>query len=348
MDNSYFIFTSKATPLAISRFHVCSWEYKDDNALMEFGFEINASQCASADKCFLEIYIPWLKAAGEPLDLFENLKDPSNSKFVFNDSVLNTDYLPEGEKISGVIHNFYGRGKVCFLPVKFKKDLDKRLLEVEVDLYSFKNIEPEKPNIYIRFCLEIGIDSISTRKTGISRSTIIYDIKINEKRNLPHHLSENLRSRDLCKIATCFCFNIVPNDHELTFLDNASLKSVRTLEYDAFSKYLGNKKVKDGNLVVVFNKKSKEESYSFFSIFTKERIGAGQFALAVLVNILTGIMLYLPSLREKSPGQILSPEFAKVIPGEVYIAVAMAISTLVYFVWPSLISAKATLAKLLR
>jgi len=103
--------------------------------------------------------------------------------------------------------------------------------------------------------------------------------------------------KDFCVIKTCFCFFIIPNDYDIVFFENDSLKSVRTLEYDAFTKYLGDKKVKRNELIVVFNKKSDLESFSFFSIYTKERIGPGQYILAILINMISSILLFLPSFR---------------------------------------------------
>lgn len=335
MDNSFFILAEKSTPIEIKRFHVCSWEFKDNSALMEFGCEIDATNCPETRTLKLEMLIPWLQKSGNSVDLYEKIRDPLNSKFIFNDSVQNTEYLEGASHNSGVIHTFYGRGKLCFLPLRISKDPEKKILTIEVDLFSFTaQASGRKPNIYIRFYLEPELSSISTRKTGISKSTIIYDIKINEKRNLPDHLSTELRTKDLCKISSCFCFNIVPNNHELTFLDSASLKNVRTLEYNSFRKYLGDKRVKDNDLVVVFNKKDAAESYAFFSIYYKERIGAGQFSFAILINILTGILLYLPSLRTNSSSSMFSRAFLASIPMELYVAIGIGASTFLYFFGP--------------
>ena len=56
-----------------------------------------------------------------------------------------------------------------------------------------------------------------------------------------------------------------------SIFDNSSHKNVRTLEYESFNKYLGDKRVKKDELIVVFNKKEVAESFSFFSdIFNGE------------------------------------------------------------------------------
>ena len=173
----------------------------------------------------------------------------------------------------------------------------------------------------------------------INASLVIYDIKVNEKRNLPENLILELREKVLCEITNCFCFNIVPNYYDLTFFDTSSLKNIRTLEFDSFNKYLGDKRVKKDELVVIFNKKNNKESYGFFSVLSKERIGTGQFALAVLINLLCGILLFIPSYRSTNNYNILFANFWTNLPLEVYIAIGIGLLLLVYFTWPRIIFA---------
>ncbi|PCJ26323.1 MAG: hypothetical protein COA97_05950 [Flavobacteriales bacterium] len=104
-------------------------------------------------------------------------------------------------------------------------------------------------NIYFRFAITPNSKFISLRKTGLNKSTIIYDIKLNEKRNLPR----DVVIINECKVKSCFCFNILPNNFSFDFFDAGSLRSVRTLEYEKFNNYLNDKRVKDDELIVVFN-----------------------------------------------------------------------------------------------
>ena len=341
MDNSYFIFTNKLTPVTVHRFHLCTWEFKNDTALIEFGCEIDVSHCTEYDVITLELFVPWLTDYCTPIDLYNSLKDSANSKFIFNDSVQSVTPLDDGQNMNGVIHEFRSRNKLCIIPVSFNKIMGKRVLEIHLNLsyYHRKNIE-DKPHIYFRFYLEPPITAISTRKTGISKSTIIYDIKINERRNLPEHLFDDLNTKDICKVLTCFCLNVVPNCYELTFLDSVSFKNVRTLEYDSFNRYLGDKRVEKDELLVVFNKKEANTNdsipnFSFFSIFYKERIGAGQFALALMINLVCGILLFFPSFRIQNNLSWSKNIFSK-LPIELYLALCIDTILVLYFVWPGL------------
>lgn len=104
-----------------------------------------------------------------------------------------------------------------------------------------------------------------------------------------------------------------------------------TWEFDSFKKYLGDNRVKKDELVVVFNKKKNQDSYAFFSIFSKERIGAGQFALAVLVNLICGILLFITSFRQNLEP---SEAFWKNLPIEVYSSIFIGLLIVNYFIWP--------------
>ena len=353
MDNSYFILTAKKTPIEIERFHICSWEFRDASALVEFGCEINVSQ-HKENEVNIQLYLPWLTSNCNPKDLYDSLKDSANSKFIFNDYVNNTKSLDGGQNSSGVIHEFSGRNSLCMLPVIIEPNVANKILDVKIDLTSYKESNTEtKSNIYFRFYLEPSINAIATRKAGINKSTIIYDIKINERRNLPKSLLQEMKTKELCKISSCFCLNVVPNNYELTFLDNSSLKNVRTLEFDSFNRYLHDKRVEKDELIVVFNKKkanadNQNPSFAFFSIYFKERIGAGQFALAVLINLLCGILLFLPQFREKNEIDSFSKEILIRLPFEVYFAIACGLGLLIYFTWPSILNFKHTVLSKLK
>tara|TARA_R110001583_G_scaffold56591_2_gene170666 strand:- start:3616 stop:4740 length:1125 start_codon:yes stop_codon:yes gene_type:complete len=342
MDNSYFILTEDKAPIEFLKFHICSWEFKNSSALIEFGGELNVANI-DKNEINLQLYLPWLTSTCNVTDLYDSLKDSSNSKFIFNDSVNNTNSLDGGDNLSGVIHEFAERDPLCILPLELSPEISKKILKIKIDLSSYKEGQ-NKANIYFRFFVEPPLSSISTRKTGISKSTIIYDIKINEKRNLPISLKSTMKNNNLCTVKSCFCINVVPNNFELTFLDLSSLKNVRTLEYASFNHYLKDKRVEKDELIVVFNKKqdkvSKSPCYSFFSIFFKERIGSGQFALAILINLICGILLFLPTYRKENAVVLYSDITISNLPLELIIAVSLGIGLMIYFIWPFLIVRK--------
>lgn len=338
MDNNYFIFTEKKSKIELERFHICTWEFNNGTAIIEFGAEINKPCDMQDDFIKLQMNIPWLTSKHRIHDLYEKLKDSENSRFIFNDSITGNQFLDDGQQKNGVIQQFSGRNSLCIMPVSFSFDENSRIVEIIIDLKDFKNkqtaISNNDTSMYFRFFIEPDIDLLSTRKIGINRTNIIYDIKVNEKRNWPQSSTININSISLCQINSCFSFNIVPNSFDLAFFDSSTLKSVRTLEFNSFKKYMGDRRVKKDELVVVFNKKSNADSYGFFSSFKKERIGSGHFALAILANLICGILLFIPTIRN---GQSF---FSKAVwfnlPIEVILSISIALVIAIYFTWPKI------------
>ena len=122
MENSFFIFTDKE-PIVIERFHICTWEFKNSKPLIEFGAEISKDSIPTGDTLSLFFYIPWLTDKCKISDLYENLKDSENSRFIFNDSIIHIDPSDGGKNTSGIIYEFKGRKeKLCILPVFLKKN----------------------------------------------------------------------------------------------------------------------------------------------------------------------------------------------------------------------------------
>lgn len=334
MENAFLVYTSKCEqPIKVERFHICTWEFKS-SSLIEFGVEIDKYSIKDEESLDIFFYIPWVDKSCKRKDLYEKLKESENSRFIFNDSIPKTSYLDGDTDKKGVIHEFSDRNKLCILPVELKIN-DNNITTASLNLKPYiKNIQSEKPNIYFRFYIEPSVQHISTRKKGINKTRIIYDIKINERRNIPDNIFKEFEDKQLCDIKTCFSFNIVPNKFDLEFFDNSSLKSVRTLEYESFNKYLGDDRVKKDDLIVVFNKKQNSESYIFFSMYAYERIGLGQFALAILINIICGFLLFLPSYREKLRPELSAKQVLLELPFEIIIALVLIISTFIYFVFP--------------
>jgi hypothetical protein len=339
MENSFFIYTDKGKVVQIERFHLCSWEFSNNSSLVEFGFEISKGSITKDDLTIF-LFIPWAEKSCKTQDLYEKLSVADNSRFIFNDSISATKYLKSNTNNLGVIHTFSGRNELCILPAEIKIN-EGNIVSVTLDLKLYREYhQADKPNVYFRFWIEPTVPFISMRKKGVSKSTIIYDIKVNERRNIPENKTKYFDDKEFCKVKYCYSFNILPNKYDIVFFDNASLKNVRTLEYDSFNKYLGDKRVKKDELIVVFNKKEVTgfdervvaESFSFFSIYSMERIGTGQFALAILINIICGVLFFIPSYRKS----INTDLTLSTIPIEIYIALGMALLTFFYFIWPTI------------
>lgn len=329
MENSFFIYTNKDNAVQIERFHLCTWEFNNNSSLVEFGIEIS-KESITKDELAVSLFIPWAEKSCKTEDLYKNLRDADNSRFIFNDSISATKYLKTGTADLGVIHTFSGRNELCILPAEININEDK-IVSVTLNLKPYREYQqPEKPNVYFRFWIKPNVPFISMQKKGISKSTIIYDIKINERRNIPNDKIKHFDDKEFCKIKYCFSFNILPNKYDIVFFDNTSLKNVRTLEYDSFNKYLGDKRVKKDELIVVFNKEQDLESFSFFSMYSMERIGTGQFALAILINIVCGVLFFIPSYKKTINAELT----LTTIPIEILLALGMAFITFLYFIWP--------------
>lgn len=182
----------------------------------------------------------------------------------------------------------------------------------------------KKPNVYFRFSIETKKkQSLALKKAGINKTTIIYDVKVNERRNIPSDIS----SQNPCSIKHFFYFNIVPNDYNLGFYNNNIFKSIRTLEYAGFKEYLNDKRIKRDDLIVISFKESNQKSYSIFNVFNNEVFGIGGLAMALLLNLLCGILLFIPSIRsDRLDHNIIN------LPWELYTAVFIWGLVLLYFI----------------
>jgi hypothetical protein len=67
-----------------------------------------------------------------------------------------------------------------------------------------------------------------------------------------------------------------------------------------------------------------------------ERIGPGQFALALLINIICGVLLFIPSYRKTFDPELSIGTVWSHLPIEIFIALSIAAGTFLYFVWPIL------------
>lgn len=333
MHNSYFIFSEQGQNIQIERFHICTWEFQNNTSFIEFGCEINKNSIIDKDNIELQLFAPWLTAKCQTADFYEKLKGSENSRFIFNDSIRSTDSLDEGQNLNGVIHNFSGRNRLCILPVNLTIDGENQTISIKVNLGFYNKTSQDRSNIYFRFSITPEKKLIATRKNGITKSTILYDIRLNQKRNLPESLFQQFVIREVCKIERCFCFNIVPNRYELVFFDASSLQSVRTLEYSSFNKYLPDKRIKENELLVIYNRKDKADAYNFFLIYSKEYIGMDQLAIGLLISLISGILLFIPSYKLSLGANLKYSELWVRMPILFWVVVSLVLLTLFYFAW---------------
>lgn len=338
MNNTYFILSNKK--INIERLHICTWDFIGSNAAFEIGLEFMPDPYV--EDVEIKLSLPFLKKTDKVTCLMDSLiRDDDNSKFIFNDTIKANKPIG-GDKRNGAILEFNTRNSLSVLPIK--------KLSVEDGICSFavNNLDQTIKN-YIRLYIQTDVQNLSIIKKGIAKTTYIYDIKVNEKRNLPNHINELLNSGFLLcnSINSCFCFHVIPSHYNISYLNSNKLKNIRILESDAFNRYLPNtEKVKENECLIVFNKseKSKEGTtdgtidgiYTFFSEFEKEIIGNKQILLAIAANVICSLLFGMFTLREKE--WVRGSKWFECLPWEFWVAILILIifSAIIFIPWKRL------------
>lgn len=306
MENSFFVLSDKNQE--VERLHICTWDFKKDSYI-ELGFEINNKTKEEEIKLFF--IAPFINDINEDkiTCLREKLASRNNSRFIFNDAITNSSPLigsnGDTDDRLGTTLSFKNKGDLTVLPIK---DLN---VDKTNGILTFK-IQPKtgsSQNIYCRILIKLSQETISIAKKSFSRAMYIFDFKVNEIRNLPNSIFNIIDEKKLswCKIISCFCLHIIPNTYEISFVDDKKLKNIRELEYQAFKDYLPLtvKHLKKGKHMIVFNKDSNQESYTFFSVFNEEVLGTKQIIFTLAANIICS-WFFLLARPEQYIGKDLS------------------------------------------
>ncbi len=313
MNNTYFILSNKT--IAIERLHICTWDFVSSKAAIELGMEFTINPTIKDVE--FKLSLPFLQKDDKVICLMDSLvRDDDNSKFIFNDTIKANKPI-NGDKRNGATLDFVSRNSLSVLPMK--------QISVDDGVCSFK-VNTTIPNArnYVRMYIQTSLKNLAVINNGIAKNTYIYDIKINERRNLPDHINELLNGGyTLCdKISSCFCFHVVPSQCNISYLNSNKIKNIRILESSAFNRYLPNaEKMEDNECLIVFNKSEKalDGVYTFFSEFEKETIGNKQIILAIAANVLCSLLFGLFSLRDWIRGN----KWYDYLPWEFWAAIAV-------------------------
>jgi len=318
MNNTYYILHQGE--IIIERFHLCTWETLKEPSYIEFGFEIKSDSVKETDILYLAA--PFIETGTVANCLSSNLYNKQNCRFIFNDIVKNSKSVGDDERDGNIIE-FESRNKLTIIPVK---TICKNGY-IEIQLKKTKEVEG---SLYFRLLVQKKIGTIARRKQGIAKSNYIYDVKVNETRNIPENVYNLKKDNDLniCGIKNVFCLHAINNNTDLSFLDSSKLKNIRELEKEAFKRYLPEIKTIDKEEYnIVFLKDDEKDSYSFFTVFTEETIGSKQIALAIGTNILCSLLFAIASLRiDRDP----TIEWYKQIPTEYYISLVLLLILILY------------------
>lgn len=324
MDNTYFILSNKA--LIIERLHICTWDFIDTSAAIELGFEFMPNPYVNDVE--IKLSLPFLRKTDKVTCLMDSLiRDDDNSKFIFNDTV-NANKAINGDKRNGAILEFKSRNSLSVLPIKQIK------VEDGVCSFAIHRVNQTVKN-YIRLYIQTGVKHLAIVNKGIAQTSYIYDIKINESRNLPNHIYELLNNGYiLCnKVKSCFCFHVIPSQYSISYLNTNKLKNIRVLESEGFNHYLPNtRKIQSNEFLIIFNKseQSADGSYAFFSQFKEETIGNKQIILAIATNLICSLLFGISTLREWQTGM---PWYNK-LPWEFWTAIVLLLLFVLYLFMP--------------
>lgn len=307
-DNGYFIISPNHEHVLVEKAHFCTWNLPDGLEFLEVGLLVKLDEFFLTDiekygiqpRLKFKLFIPWYGDGCSTGDLFSRLTNTENARFIFNDDIPQTNNISDGGRTpQGVRLSFREEKPFCLLPVSFDplSYLD-HIVSMEV---SFPNkVEDFKKigdRIYLRFFVKSKTESIPWTHGGIATTSYFFDIKVNEPRNAPSGfpLDQTVRIR------TCYCLHIVPASFECALQDRVAFKSIRTLEATEAVSYTSGVSeiatmINPGDCLVVFNKLKNESAdnlkmpFSFFTVFTKERIGPSQLALAIGANIVCNLL----------------------------------------------------------
>lgn len=327
MENSFFVMGGKkGNPIKITRLQLCTWNIISENACMEIGIEIAPSSLQENERYTISFFAEWLDETCSFISLHNKFADHGNIRFIFNETSFSTRPI-EGYTHNGTIVTFDGSNRaLTVLPVETASPQQGWLT------MSFKNQARNGEAPYLRVLIKSGRRNLAMIKKGIAKNTYVFDIKINERRNLPPWVLDIMREKDLCYclIERVFCLHAIPASFEIGFIDGNKLKGVRELERNAFEKYLPEiKSLKTDDYIITFSKDANVDngSSSFFSVFTQETIGIPQVIFAVAANIVCSLLFAFAGLRTGWNPQL---SWYRQIPIEFWGAIFLLVSVFIY------------------
>jgi hypothetical protein len=296
MNNAIFILTDQ--PVDIDRLHICTWDLHGKGAL-EIGIEFDLRERKNqTDKVEFLLSLPFIGKEDKVLCLARTLltENSANCKFIFNDTVKKVISIGDSPANGGVVE-FKGRDPIAILPILCSSIEDGKCVFTVENLDKIK-VDVSKAKAYIRFLIETQLEKFVVVHSGITKNSYLYDLKINEMRNIPDSINLCINhGKYICdKIRSCFCMHVVPSDYYLTYADSNKLKNIRILENDAFNRYLVGLHALEDEYIILFQKEQTKEtdelkSYSFFTEFEKERLGSEQIIYAVFANLVCSLII---------------------------------------------------------
>lgn len=289
MNSSFYIYGNQS--VQIEKLQVCTWDFLSSCGYIELGIEIK-NEGLTRD-FVLSVALPEFGTLESVYSLHDVLATDEACKLIFND-VQKQKTPIDGDFHKGNIIDFNNRTPLAIIAVSPSIDNTgvinfniKRSAQIHQDC-----------NLYFRVLIKVK-GKIAKCHTGFNRKLFIYDIKVNETRNIPDTIYKYKTDHSLheLRISSCFIFHCVPENFSIEYVDGSKLKNIRRLEFEGFKKYLSDyiNLDKDNNMILFQKEKlginEEETKYSFFTSFSKEHIGNVQIISAVIINIFCSLFV---------------------------------------------------------
>lgn len=311
---AYFVTTSDLSILGIEKLHFCSWLFQGGAEFLEVGVKVKVdpAKIKLNESWNLDLWLPFVDEEAEHKCLYCKLRDADNARFIFNEGVQSPTSFSDGSQDAGVIMPFKSGESLCFLPIA-SCTCSRGKIHLVVNRPSDSGVAELGDNFYVRFVIELKASTFSSIIKGIARKSYVYDIKVNEFRNLPAGIDQT----KILSIDHLFCIHIVPRDYQLAHFGKA-FRHIRILEDEDYARYAEGSllpdKIKRDEFVVVFNKVDNLEGHKSstspnvssaskhanvlspkisFTVFESESIGRVQIILALCLNFIYSTFLYL-------------------------------------------------------
>lgn len=294
MKNSIYLLSS--TIFDVEKFHLCTWDVRNHYSFVEVGMCIkNRNDLPSQIRIILAA--PFITSKCKIRSLHESFNDSDNYRFIFNEIPASINAIGEGKREGSIVRlsSPENNNQTYLMANANTKFINTGLLEIKIDK---ANVSVD--NIYVRLLIRTNLNTIAEVIPGIAKQSYIFDIKINEVRNIPDNVSDHKRDNHLIflKVNTAYCLHCVPDNYDIAFADASKVKNIRKLEKDAFQKYLPELKTLDGDYIIIFIKyKEGSGSYSFFTTFSKEVVGNKQLLVAIVTNLLCSLLFAIAAFR---------------------------------------------------
>lgn len=330
MKETNTIYTLSSSNVSMEKLHICTWDVKGQKAFIEVGMQISAT--IPDNEYDVYVYLPFIDNSTQINSLHQELSDDANFRFIFNRSHSKKTIIGDDIR-NGSIFEIDKDGHPDQKEMIAILNVDTIIENTKFVKFKFTRPNNEVSKLYGRILLKTNHETLANTVSGITKKDYLYDIKINEVRNMPDVVFDYKRKMnlDLCNPNTVFLLHAIPEEWNINYSDSSCLKNVRRLEIDAFKHYMSwIEKVSDEYLIT-FSKAEAQGGASFFTSFTKEHVGSKQLLVAVVMNILCSLIFAISQIKYPNPVNPNNSLF-KEIPFLYYLAIGIVIIGFLYII----------------